>query len=97
MDFSYSGNHVSLPQGDFMTNVISSRMVYSISRDMFAKSFLQWNDSAEILSLNLLYNFYYRSGSNIYIVFNQFWDFGNDVFDARDRAVLMKLDYWLNL
>ncbi len=107
-ELNYSNNFVQLPDGvtpegeptsggDFNTNVLSTRLIYTISRDMFAKAFVQWNDRNESLSFNLLYNFYYRPGSNIYIVFNQLWDAGGDVFQANDRAVLLKADYWLNL
>ncbi|MDQ7066429.1 MAG: DUF5916 domain-containing protein [candidate division KSB1 bacterium] len=96
LDLSYNGNIVNLPTGEFTTNVLSTRITYTLSRDMFAKAYIQWNDSAELLSLNFLYNWYYRPGSNFYLVYNHRWDAG-DRIATMDRALIIKVTYWLNL
>lgn len=96
-NFSYNVNRVLLPGGEFTTNVLSTRLIYTLSRDMFAKAFVQWNDTRESLSFNLLYNFYYRPGSNIYLVYNHIWDTGGAQPDTNNRSLLLKVNYWLNL
>ncbi|MFQ5627854.1 MAG: DUF5916 domain-containing protein [bacterium] len=96
-NFSYNLNRVELPAGNFTTNVISTRFIYTLSRDMFAKAFVQWNDTREILSFNLLYNFYYRPGSDIYLVYNHVWETGGAHLQTDNRSLLLKLSYWLNL
>ncbi len=96
LDLSYNGNVVNLPTGDFITNVLSTRITYTLNRDMFAKAYIQWNDSAELISLNFLYNWYYRPGSNIYLVYNHRWNAG-DKISTMDRALILKVTYWLNL
>lgn len=97
LDFSYNANIVDLPAGSFTTNVVSTRFTYTLNRDMFAKAFIQYNDSADLLSLNFLYNYYYRPGSNIYLVYNHRWDTSGRQIATMDRAVLFKVTYWLTL
>ncbi|RME00911.1 MAG: hypothetical protein D6814_02600, partial [Calditrichaeota bacterium] len=97
MDLSYNGNFVNLPAGNFTTHVLSTRLTYTLSRDMFAKAFIQWNDSADLLSLNFLYNYYYRPGSNLFLVYNQRWDLAGSAITTADRQILLKLTYWLNM
>ena len=95
-DLSFNSNIVSLPAGDFTTNVLSTRFTYTFSRDMFAKAYIQWNDSSDLLSLNFLYNYYYLPGSNIYLVYNHRWNITGKSLETMDRALLLKVTYWLN-
>ncbi len=97
IDLSYNGNKIDLPPGAFTTHVLSTRLVYTFSTDMFAKAYIQWNSTAELVSINFLYNFYYRPGSNIYLVYNHLWDLGASQVSTRNSTLLLKVNYWLNM
>ena len=97
VDLSYDRNQVELPVGNFATNVVSTRLIYTFSRDMFAKAYFQWNDRDESVSLNLLFNYYYGPGSNIFLVYNQGWEDESGLLITQNRTLLLKLNYWLNM
>jgi hypothetical protein len=93
----YSHNKVDLPGGSFSTNLLSSRLNYSFSTTLFAKLFAQWNDSRDLISTNLLFNYIYRPGSNFYLVFNQGWDTSGNRTQVLDTTLLAKVTYLWNL
>ncbi|HVB37481.1 MAG TPA: DUF5916 domain-containing protein, partial [Vicinamibacterales bacterium] len=71
----YTRNQLSLPgTRPFATNVLSSRVSYSFSPNLFVKTFVQYNDDRRLATLNLLFWYIYRPGSNLYVVYNQGWD-----------------------
>ena len=89
----YDRNLVDLPDGDFVTNTINSRWIYSFSPRFFIKLFLQWNDDSEVVRGNFLLRYTYRPGSDFYIVYNELWQGG----DAERRSIVAKITYFLNL
>ena len=89
----YRRNFVDLPDGNFTTNTINSRSIYSFSPDFFIKLFLQWNDDNDIVRGNLLLRYTYRPGSDLYIVYNELWR-SNKV---EQRSIVAKITYFLNL
>jgi hypothetical protein len=55
-------------------------------------AFVQLNDAAELLSLNLKFNWIYRPGADLFLVFNKTWDatgFGQRT--RRDRQAILKV------
>ncbi len=85
---------VNLPQGDFTTNVIRQRIGVSITPNLSTNTYVQYNDAAELLSLNLRFNWIYRPGSDIFLIFNENWNApGLDDLSSRDRAVTLKMTY----
>jgi len=96
----YTRNRIVLPNArPYVTNVLSTRVSYSFSPELFVKSFVQYNDATRTASLNLLLWYIYRPGSDFYIVYNQGWE--TDVPGPRDvrprsRSVAVKMTYWLS-
>jgi hypothetical protein len=89
----YDYNSVDLPAGAFHTNAVNGRAIYTFSPDMFVKLFLQWNDDSDRVRANALLRYTYQPGSDLYIVYKELWQAG----EVRDRAVIGKLVYFLNL
>ena len=95
-ELSYEGNWIRLPQGNFSIHTLSNRLLYSFTTDFFVKLFVQWNNDSESAGVNFLMNYRYRPGSDVFFVF----DHGYDTFDGfsrRNRSVLVKWSYLLNL
>ncbi len=91
---SWSLADVSLPQGDFVTNVFGERLSVSVSPTLRVNTFVQYNDEAELVAANVRFNWLYRPGSDLYLVFNQSWDAASlDDRRARDRQVIVKFTY----
>jgi hypothetical protein len=70
LDLSYSRNHVTLPYGDFTTQLLGARLVYGFSPRAFFNAFLQYNADTHQVSSNLRFNFTHHPLSDIYVVYN---------------------------
>ena len=94
----YTRNRIVLPgAAPYITNVLSTRVSYSFSPDLFVKSFVQYNDTTRTSSLNLLFWYIYRPGSDLYIVYNQGWETdapGPRDLRTRGRSLAVKVTYW---
>jgi hypothetical protein len=91
---SYNAADVSLPQGDFTTQIIGQKLNVSFTPDLRLNAFVQYNDAAEVLAANLRFNWIYRPGADLFVVFNQNWDapsFSDRV--RRDRQLIVKFTY----
>jgi len=57
------------------------------------KVFLQWNDDSDIVRGNFLLRYTYQPGSDLYIVYNEFWRADK----VEQRSIVAKITYFLNL
>lgn len=48
---------------------------------------------SEVIRGNFLLRYTYRPGSDLYIVYNEFWQSG----DAKERSIVGKITYFLNI
>ncbi len=83
---------VNLPAGNFETNIYRQRFNVSFTADMMASLFAQYDDAEEIASVNARFQWRYRPGSDLFIVFNENWDapgLSNRI--TRDRRITVKL------
>ena len=88
----YEFNSVSLPQGDFKTNALSNRFLYTFTTDLFLRGLLQWNSKREVIGINALCNWRYRPGSDLYLVYSQAWD--TEGHGQLNRSLQFKLTYF---
>ncbi len=64
---------VKLPAGDFTANVLRQRLAFALSPRLLTNVYLQWSSLNDLMSLNVRFNWMYRPGSDVYLVFNQRW------------------------
>jgi hypothetical protein len=67
---SYSLNDVDLPQGHFRTNLIRSRVNYSFTPRTFVQSLIQYNDRADLWSMNIRFGWLQAANTGLFIVYN---------------------------
>ena len=93
-------NRITLPDsGLYATNVVSTRVSYSFSPELFVKTYIQYNDARRLASLNVLFWFIYRPGSDLYIVYDQGWETdlpGPEHLRPRQKSLAIKMTYWLS-
>lgn len=89
-------NRISLPDEEFDANAFGGRIGYSFSTTLFAKLFSQWSTDRDVLSANVLINYIYRPGSDIYLVFDQSYDTRNGGVKLLGWTVVGKMTYWWN-
>lgn len=97
---SYTRNHISLPGAStYHTNTLNTRVSYSLSPNLFFKTFVQYNSDRRLMNLNLLLWSIYRPGSDFYVVYNHGWETdapGPHALRVRNRLLAVKLTYWLS-
>ncbi|HEX9943361.1 MAG TPA: hypothetical protein VGG03_15185, partial [Thermoanaerobaculia bacterium] len=97
-DTTWVYNDLALPGGTFNSHIVRQRLGLSFSPTLFANTYIQYNDAFELLSLNLRFNWLYRPGSDLFIVFNQNWNApGLSDLTASDREVIVKFTYLFEL
>jgi len=85
-------NRSEFKAGDIETNIIRQRIDLSFTPEATASLFAQYNDAADLLSLNARLIWRYRPGSELFVVYNQNWN-ADDLDDpaTRDRSLTFKL------
>ena len=68
---TWSFNRIDLAEGSFTTNLIGSRITYTVTPLMFASALLQYNSAADAVSANVRFRWEYQPGSELFIVFNE--------------------------
>jgi hypothetical protein len=84
-----------VPGGRFATDIAAARLVYSFSPDLYAKAFLQWNDTDEMFRSNFLVRWIYKPGANVYFIYNESRRIGPAGY-IKDRTVMLKVSFLFN-
>ena len=96
IELIYDGSWIHLPQANLDIQALSARILYSFTTDFFVKIFAQWNNDSESVGANVLLNYRFRPGSDIFFVYDH--GFGTaDGFDQTNRAALLKVSYLIGL
>lgn len=91
---SYERNEVGLTAGSFTTNLVSSRMELNFSTKASLSTLIQWNDDTDEFLANIRFNYEYRPGSDIFLVYNERRDLAND---TDDYSIILKIKYLLRI
>jgi hypothetical protein len=86
-DANYSRNHVTLPNGEFTTNLIGTRLLYAFTPRAFFNAFLQYNADTREVSSNIRFNLTYRPLSDVYLVYNNTRDTGRGEIVGQSFAI----------
>ncbi len=91
---SWDYNDIELPGGDFTVNIIREQLAIALTPTILSSLFVQYNDLAELLSVNFRFNWIYKPGSDLFVVYNQTWNaasFSN--LATLDRKFIVKFTY----
>jgi len=96
-ELQYNRNDVKMPWGDFLVNLSTLRVDYTFSPRMTVRSLTQYNTASHEINNNIRFNYIYRPGSDIYLVYNDLSMTGQpaDVFGKKDRQLVVKATYLL--
>jgi len=91
---SWERNAVTLPGGTFTTTIVRQRLAVPLTPDLSTAAFVQFNDAAHLLAMNLHLRWIYRPGADIFLVLNQTWDAPQlGTRSLRDRQAILKMTY----
>jgi hypothetical protein len=101
----YSYNRIRLPEpyasADFW--IVGPRAELSFSRSLFASAFFQWNTQANNFNINARLQWRFAPVSDIFLVYtdNSFAEAIPNTqarfLSPKNRALVLKVVYWLNL
>ncbi len=83
-----------MPEGDFRTTLYSAGFDVSFTPDLRLNTLAQYNDAAELVGVNVRFNWIYKPGADLFVVYNENWD--APTFSAREttlRQLIVKFTY----
>lgn len=86
----WNRNDVNLPVGYFVTNILRTRVTYYFSPQVFLQSLIQFNDRSNTWSANMRFAWLQSANTGLFIVVNEFRDFGTGAIGLLDRNVIIK-------
>ena len=91
-----SVNWIETPQGSFRTDLLVSRVTWTLSPRMFFSGLIQYNSSTDTVSSNLRLRWEYSPGSELFVVYTEDRDsdpLRPDRFSGlRNRGLVVKVN-----
>ena len=91
--FSSQYNNVSLPGGDFVTNLVKARLTYSFSPRIYIQSLLQYNSQSDEWSMNWRFIWQQSAATGLYLVYNETQDYDGIPIQNQTRSIIVKYSY----
>jgi hypothetical protein len=86
-------NWVDLVEGSFTTNLLGSRITYTMTPLMFVSALVQYNSSNDTVVANVRLRWEYRPGSELFVVYNEQRDTLVPHFPTlANRAIIVKFN-----
>jgi hypothetical protein len=70
VDTNWIYRSISLPEGDFHTNLGNMRVTYNFTPSVFIQSLVQYNDRTDRWSANLRFHLLETAGTGLFVVYN---------------------------
>ena len=97
VNVSYSRNDVDLPWGDFVTNLMRTRVSLSFTPRLYVQALLQYNDQSEIWSTNLRFGWLQSSNTGLFVVYNDTQDLDDLPAERFGRSFVVKYSHLLDV
>ncbi len=91
--FSLSHNDINLPNGDFVTNLLRTRISYSFTPRIFLQSLIQLNDLDDIGSLNIRFGWQQSANTGLFVVYNDSRQIAGSRWNRQFRSFIVKYSY----
>lgn len=95
VDFEFNRIELPEPFSDSDLVLISPRIDLTVSNQVFFTNFIQYNTQDENFGINSRFQWRFKPVSDLFIVYTD--NYFTQPFGARNRALVMKLSYWLNI
>lgn len=95
-NFEYNRLDFPNPYGKADLFLVSPKFEWNFSTNLFWTTFLQYNTQANNFGINSRFQYRYKPMSDIFLVYTDNY-YSTPVFKNRNRAIVLKINYWLNL
>ena len=95
LNLNYSLSHVTTSNGKGNLLLIGPRTDVTFSKSLFWTTFFQYNNLTNNININSRIQWRFRPVSDFFLVYSD--NYFADSFLVKNRAIIAKLTYWLNL
>ncbi|GAA4401585.1 hypothetical protein GCM10023187_15890 [Nibrella viscosa] len=95
LDVNYNQITLPKPYSSAMLLLIGPRVELSFSRNVFLTTFVQYNNQINNVNVNARFQWRFRPVSDLFIVYTD--NYVSDTFQSKNRALVLKMTYWLNV
>ena len=93
---NYNKLNFPAPYGNEDLFLLASRVEISFTNAIFWTTFLQYNTQSNNININSRLQWRYKPASDLFLVYTDNY-FSDPFFKNKNRALVFKLNYWLNL
>lgn len=95
MNFSYNKIELPEPQSDADLLLVGPRIDLTFTKNLFWTTFIQYNNQIDNLNINTRLQWRYAPVSDFFVVYTDNYFPGD--FTPKQRSLVLKLNYWLNI
>ncbi|MEL6924281.1 MAG: DUF5916 domain-containing protein, partial [Bacteroidota bacterium] len=95
VDVEYNRLRFPEPYGEGVIWAFSPRIEISFNRNLFWTTFLQYNTQADNFNINSRVQWRFAPMSDVFLVYTD--NYAVEMFGPKNRAVVLKVNYWLAL
>lgn len=95
MNFSYNRIRLPEPQNDADLLLVGPRIDLTFSKSLFWTTFIQYNNQIENININTRLQWRFAPVSDFFLVYTD--NYFPDSFAPKQRSLVLKLNYWLNI
>ena len=88
-------NHIEMPEGIENIWLVGPQLELTFTDKLFLTTFVQYNDQQDNVNLNVRFQWRYKPVSDFFIVYTD--NYFPEQLKVKDRAVVAKFTYWLNI
>lgn len=93
--FNYSNINLEEPYTSNDLFLIGPRLDLTLTRSVFFTTFIQYNSQFENININSRFQWRFQPVSDLFVVYTD--NYFPGTFRAKNRALVLKLTYWMNL
>ena len=95
IQFNFNDLDFPDPYGSTQLFLIGPKAEISFSKNLFWTTFLQYNTQADNFNINSRLQWRFKPMSDFFLVYTD--NYSVDIFAPKNRAIVFKMNYWLNL
>ncbi|GAB3227322.1 carbohydrate binding family 9 domain-containing protein [Algoriphagus aestuariicola] len=95
MNFNYARIRLPEPQSDADLILVGPRIDLTVTKKLFWTTFVQYNNQIDNININTRFQWRYAPVSDFFLVYTDNYFPGD--FVPKQRSLVLKLNYWLNL
>ena len=95
LKFDYNNIELPSPYNSAKFWLIGPRIDFTFTDKLFLTTFVQYNEQADNLNINARFQWRYKPASDLFVVYTD--NYFPESLGIKNRALIMKLNYWLNI